>query len=205
MSRRKEKSQVRLFLQQLPFLLWLTVLWMLLWGQLTWLALLTGLVCAIAVVRVFRLNPIQLSGRVNAWRGLIFIVTFLAAVVRGSIIVAAQVLNPRREPGAAIVAVQLRSDDDLIMTHTAVTSSLIPGSLIVEADRSRRILYLHAIGVHSAEDADDMRRTILGWEARIVRAVGSRAQLAALNDAIAAAHDDAHHSVRSPREGGTPT
>ena len=71
----------------------------------------------------------------------------------------------------------LRTDDDLIMTHTAVTASLIPGSLIVEADRDRRILYLHVIGVRIDEDVERSARACCGWEARIVRAVGSRAQL----------------------------
>jgi multicomponent Na+:H+ antiporter subunit E len=114
--------------------------------------------------------------------------------VRGSLVVAWQVLDVRRQPGTAIIAVHLVTDDDLIMTHVAVTSSLIPGSLIVEADREHRILYLHVIGVRSDEDVQNQRRIVLGWEARIVRAVGSRAQLDAIR----------RSSVDSPREGGVP-
>ena len=55
----------------------------------------------------------------------------------------------------------LRIDDDLIMTHTAVTASLIPGSLIVDADRDRRILYLHVIGVRSDADVEAQRESVL--------------------------------------------
>ena len=97
--------------------------------------------------------------------------------MRGSLTVAWQVLDWRRQPGAAIIAVPLRVDDDLIMTHTAVTASLIPGSLVVEADRDRRILYLHVIGVRSARDVERQRESVWGWERRIVLAVGSRAQV----------------------------
>lgn len=43
--------------RQLPFFLWLIALWMLLWGQVTVLAALTGLIVAIFVTRVFRLPP----------------------------------------------------------------------------------------------------------------------------------------------------
>lgn len=197
------RSQMSLFLHQLPFLVWLVALWMLLWGQFTWLAFLTGLVAAIFVTRVFRLPPVELSGRVNLWYGLIFVVTFLGAVVRGSLIVALQVLDFRRQPGAAIIAVPLRVNDDVIMAHTAVTASLIPGSLIVDVDREARTLYLHTIGVRSAEDADHQRRIVLGWEARITRAVGSREQLATLRADIAAADADAHHAAQSPRDGRT--
>ena len=171
------RSQVRFFLHQLPFFIVLVALWMVLWGQFTWLAFVTGLAAAVFVTRVFRLSPVDLSGRLNLWYGLVFVVTFFAAVVRGSLVVAWQVLDFRRPPGAAIIAVPLRVDDDVIMAHTAVTASLIPGSLIVDVDREGRTLFLHTIGVRSDEDAEHQRRVGLGWEARITRAVGSRAPL----------------------------
>ena len=163
--------------RQLPFFVWLVAVWMLLWGQFTWTAFVTGVVAAIVVTRVFRLPPVELSGRVNLWYGVVFVLSFLVALVRGSLTVAWQALDWRRQPGTAIIAVPLRVDDDLIMTHTAVTASLIPGSLIVDADRDRRILYLHVIGVRSALDVERHRASVWGWERRIVLAVGSRAQV----------------------------
>lgn len=165
---------------QLPFLLWLIVLWMLLWGQFTVLSLLTGIAVAVFVTRVFRLPTVELSGRINLWWTAVLLVRFLAAVVHGSLTVALQVLNPRRQPGTAIIAVPLRYADDLVMTHVAVTASLIPGSLVVEADRDNRTLYLHVIGVRSRADADRQRAGVLRWERRIVRALGSPAQMQAL-------------------------
>lgn len=198
------RAQVSLFLHQLPLMLWLIALWMLLWGQFTWLAFVTGLVMAVFVTRVFRLPPVELSGRINLWYGLIFVVTFLGAVIKGSLIVAWQVLDVRREPGAAIIAVPLRVDDDVIMAHTAITASLIPGSLIVDVDRENRTLYLHTIGVRSDEDAEHQRRIVLGWEARITRAVGSREELQELRARIADSSTHRHQSTESPREGRTP-
>ena len=197
------RAQVSLFLHQLPLMIWLIALWMLLWGQFTWLAFVTGLVMAVFVTRVFRLPPVELSGRINLWYGLIFVVTFLGAVIKGSLIVAWQVLDVRRQPGAAIIAVPLRVDDDVIMAHTAVTASLIPGSLIVDVDRENRTLYLHTIGVRNDEDAEHQRRIVLGWEARITRAVGSREELQELRARIADSSTH-HHAVESPREGRTP-
>ncbi|WP_127819201.1 Na+/H+ antiporter subunit E [Microbacterium sp. CPCC 204701] len=182
---------VRLW-RQLPFFVWLIALWMLLWGQFTWLAFLTGLAAAIVVTRVFRLPPVELSGRVNLWYGVIFVVTFVGAVVRGSLLVAWQVVDTRRNPRSSIIAVPLLTDDDLIMTHTAVTASLIPGSLLIEADRARRIVYLHVIGASTDDEVEAQRRAVLGWEARIVRAVGSREQLEVIRRA----------AIDSPLHGG---
>ncbi|GAA1921240.1 Na+/H+ antiporter subunit E [Microbacterium aoyamense] len=168
--------------RQLPFFVWLIAIWMLLWGQFTWLAFLTGVVAAIVVTRVFRLPPVELSGRVNIAYGALFVLEFLGALVMGSLTVAWQVLDLRRQPGTAIIAVPLIVDDDLIMTHTAVTASLIPGSLVVDIDRDRRIIYLHVIGVRSERDVVKQRESVLRWERRIVMAVGSRAQVRQLRE-----------------------
>lgn len=181
---------------QLPFFVWLIAVWMLLWGQFTWLALITGLIAALVVTRIFRLPPVELSGRVNLWYGLVFMTTFLVDLVRGSLIVSWQVLDPRKLPGVAVVAVPLHIDDDLIQTHVAITSSLIPGSLILEADRRRRILYLHVIGVSNDADLEKQRQNVLRWEARIVRAVGSPGQLRALTGPTVAARLEAREAGR---------
>lgn len=162
--------------RQLPFFIWLVALWMLLWGQFTVLAALTGIIVALFVTRVFRLPPVELSGRMNLWWGLVFLAEFLVALVRGALTVAWQTLTPGQPP-TAIMAVELVTDDDLIMTHVAVTASVIPGSLIVDIDRDRRILYLHVLGVRDAAGLEKHRAAVHHWEERIVRAVGSRAQV----------------------------
>ncbi|GAB3277597.1 Na+/H+ antiporter subunit E [Microbacterium lacusdiani] len=173
------RSRARHFWHQLPFFAWLVLLWMMLWAQFTVLSAVTGVIVAVFVTTVFRLPTAELSGRVNLWHGVVFIVAFLGAVVRGAVTVAWQTLRPG-ETTAAIIAVPLRTDSDLMMTHTAVATSLIPGSLIVEADREARVLYLHVLGIRDRAGVEAQRRSVLRWEARIVRAVGSKTDLAAL-------------------------
>lgn len=177
MSPEVDRTLLSVVWRQLPFFVWLVAVWMMLWGQFTVLSALTGIVVAVFVASVFRLPPVELSGRVNLFYGLWFVLTFLVALVRGSLTVAWQVLNPTRYPGTAIIGVPLRVDDDLIMTHVAVTASLIPGSLIIDVNRDRRILYLHVIGVRSDAAVETQRQTVLRWERRIVKAVGSSEQV----------------------------
>lgn len=185
MSPSTKRGVIRDILLQLPFMVWLVLLWLLLWHQFTPLAVVSGIVVAIFVTRVFRLPTVELVGRINVWYSLVFIVLFLGAVVMGAISVAIQVFDFRRQPGSAIVAIPLRYADDIVTTHVAVTASLIPGSLVVESDRDRRILYLHVIGVRSRADVDDFRAGVLRWERRIVRAVGTPEQYAALKADLA--------------------
>lgn len=180
MNRETRRRIRRDILLQLPFMFWLVLLWLLLWHQFTPLAVVSGIVMAIFVTRVFRLPTVELLGRINLWHSLVFIVRFIGAVVMGAVSVTIQVFDFRRQPGAAIVEVPLRYADDIVTTHVAVTASLIPGSLVVESDRDRRILYLHVIGVCDRDDVDRFRAEVLRWERRIVRAVGTPEQYEAL-------------------------
>lgn len=163
--------------KQLPLLVALVLLWAILWGQLTWLSIITGLVVAITVTRVFYLPPAELSGRINLWFALVFLIHFLFDVAVASFTVAFQALSPRPIPRSSVIGIQLRTRSDLIMTLDAIAMSLVPGSLVVEADRERSILYLHTFATRESEDVEAMRAKVLTVEARIVRAIGSRADL----------------------------
>jgi multicomponent Na+:H+ antiporter subunit E len=63
------------------------------------------------------------------------------------------------------------------MTLDAIAMSLVPGSLVVEADRERSTLYLHTFATRTEDDVEAMRAKVLVVEARIVRAIGSKADL----------------------------
>lgn len=167
----------RRFWQQLPLLVALVLLWMILWSQFSWLSLLTGIIVAVVVTRVFYLPPVELSGRLNLWYTLVFLVHFFFDVAVASFQVAFQALNPKPIPRSSVIGIQLRTRSDLIMTLDAIAMSLVPGSLVVEADRERSILYLHSFATETADDVEAMRRKVLVVEARIVRAIGSTADL----------------------------
>jgi multicomponent Na+:H+ antiporter subunit E len=187
MSPETRRTFGRSLWRQLPFFVWLIVVWMLLWGEFSAFSLVSGVVVAFVVTRIFLLPPVELSGRVNVWYLAVLAVTFSVAVVAGSLHVTLQVLNPRRYPGTAIIGVQLETDDDLIMTHVGVTASLIPGSLVVQTDRTNRILYLHVLDIDDEESLRKAKAEVCRWERRIVRAVGSRDQMDALRRAEAKA------------------
>lgn len=177
------REQVLRLWVQLPFFIWLVVLWMLLWGQLTVLAAVTGIVVAVVVTNVFRLPAAELTGRVNLWWLVVAIVAFLGHLVAGAVQVAWLAIKPGTTQ-TAIIRSPLRIDDDLIMTHVAVALSLVPGSTVIESDRTNRVLFMHVLDVTSAEDVEKFRRGALKWEKLIVRAVGSREDLRLVTDEV---------------------
>jgi multicomponent Na+:H+ antiporter subunit E len=167
--------------RQVPLLVWLVVLWLFLWDQVSVLSIVTGLVLALLVTRVFYLPPVELPDRVNPLGVLLFVVRFIVDLVRASFQVAWMAIDPRRVPTSSIIAVQLSTKSDLSLTLTALAVSLVPGSLIVEADRQDDILYLHALGTETPEDVEQVRAGVLAVEERIVRAIGSRDDVRRVN------------------------
>jgi multicomponent Na+:H+ antiporter subunit E len=175
MSSRKQVSQK--LLQQTPLLVGLVILWMLLWGSLSLLNLVTGIVLALLVTRVFYLPPVELSGRFNIGWAAVFLVRFLGQLSYASFQVAFQALRPRGISHSSIIAVQLATRSDFVLTLTAIALSLVPGSLVAEVDRHRSILFLHAINTESAQDVVDARTKALKVEYLIVKVLGSRDDL----------------------------
>ncbi|MFD3448591.1 Na+/H+ antiporter subunit E [Microbacteriaceae bacterium 4G12] len=161
------------FLLQLPLLVWLVVLWLLLWGHITVISVLTGVIVALVVTRLFYLPPVDLSGRFSVYWGLAFAWHFAVDLVRASVLVAWQAVDPRGVPVNSVLAVQLHTRSDLIMTLTAEAISLVPGSLVVEVDRERSLLYVHALGTPDDAAAERVRHSVLVVEERIVRTLGS--------------------------------
>jgi multicomponent Na+:H+ antiporter subunit E len=159
----------------------LVLLWMLLWGNVSWLNLVTGLALAVFVTRVFYLPPVELTGRLHPWHLAVFVGNFVWQLVVASFQVAAQAFAPRPVSRNAVIAVQLYTRSDLIMTLTAITLSLIPGSLVLEADREKSILYLHVLNTPDTDAVEKARGAVLLIERRLVRALGSRADLERLN------------------------
>ena len=162
------------FVQQIPLLVALVVLWMLLWGTISWISVLSGVIVAIAVTRFFYLPPVELSGRFNPFWLLVFLARFLWDVIRASFQVAWLSFRPRGVQSNAVIAVDLVTVSDFITTLTAITISLIPGSLVVEVDRDRSILYLHVMSAEDVEGLEKVREKTLSVERALVRAIGSK-------------------------------
>ena len=163
-----------LLLLQLPLAVALVALWALLWGSVSWLTLVTGVLVALVVTRMFYLPPVALSGRLNPLWLAVFAGTFATDLFIASFQVALQALNPRWHPTPSILAVQLRTQSDLLLSLTAVATSLIPGTLVVEVDRDRSVLYLHALNTRDADEVEKLRRHTLSYERRLVLAMGTR-------------------------------
>lgn len=163
---------------QWPTYLWLALVWMLLWGDFSWANLLSGLALGVAVSIFFPLPAMGFTMRVRPVALVLLVGRFAYDLVAATIQVSAQVLDPRSLPHGAVVGVRLRNPADLYLTITAELSSLVPGTLVVEAHRITGMLYLHVLDIEGSGGADRVRDDVLALEARVLRALASDDDLA---------------------------
>lgn len=170
--------------QELPLLVWLVFVWCALWQDFSPGNLLFGALIAIVVARLFYLPPVELGGRFNVLRAVSFALIFLVKVVAASLQVFYLAVAKGPRVISAIVAVPLRSHSDLLVTATGHVISLIPGSLVVEVDRSTSTLYIHGVNVRDAEDAAKLRKEVRDTEAGLIRIMGTKDELSALKQEV---------------------
>ncbi|TQM64086.1 Na+/H+ antiporter subunit E [Humibacillus xanthopallidus] len=156
--------------------------WMLLWDRVSWGNLVNGVLVGLFVTLAFPLPSIEFQGRLRPHRVVWLIVLFLADLVAASWQVLRLALG-RRRPRNAVIEVQLRSRSDFYLTLTAELVALVPGSVVVDARRSTSVLYLHLLDIERQGAIEHQRRHVLAVEERVVRAFGSREEIAHLEQA----------------------
>ncbi len=165
---------------QVPLLAWLVLVWILLWGTWSWANLLGGVAVALAVTTLLPLPPVVGGLRVDPLGLLRFLGAFLVDLVRAGALVAWQTMRPRGIGRSAILRVPLRTDSDLLLTVITEAVSLVPGSMVIDLDREAREIGLHVLSVDSDDDLERQRASVLRTEERVVRALGTARDRAAL-------------------------
>ncbi|MFC0508630.1 Na+/H+ antiporter subunit E [Micromonospora costi] len=168
---------VRRWRDQAVALGWLVLIWNLLWGEFTWGNLLAGLLMGAAVLVFFPLPSVTFAGRLRPAALLVLAGRFVVELVVASAHIARIAVQPGYVPRSAVIAVPLRVPTDLNLALTAELVSLVPGTLVIEADRATGTLYLHVMDVRGPQDLVANRRRVLTVERRLVRAIGSSAEL----------------------------
>ncbi|MFW6598896.1 Na+/H+ antiporter subunit E [Propionibacteriaceae bacterium Y2011] len=158
----------------------LTVVWVLLWGELSILNVLIGLIVGLVITLVFPLPPISFHGRLRPLGALWLGVKLVLDLVVASLSVVGTVFHFGKKFDNAVIRVPLRSHSDLYMTIAAELTCLVPGSVVIEASRSTDTLYVHVMDVSGPEDLEAAKQAALDAEIRVLKALGSNEELECL-------------------------
>lgn len=159
-----------------PYLMTLVALvlvWMALWGSASLIVILIGALVSVLILLLFPLPTMHFRFGFHPGRALVLIARFLWDVVVASVHVAWLAVRPRL-PESTVTQVQLASDSDLLEALTGMAVSLVPGSLIIDADSGSRTLTIHVLDAAHQSEAD-FAAQVLAQEDRIRRALGDDA------------------------------
>ncbi len=128
---------------------WLTFVWVLLWGTVTWANIIGGLVVAVAVVTLLPLPRVPVEGRIHPIALLVILVRLVFDLVLSSVQVAWAAIRPGRPPMGAVIRVRVAIKSDMVLTLAVDYLNMVPGTMVVEIDHRRRMLYVHVFDVRT--------------------------------------------------------
>lgn len=173
---------------------WLLLVWFALWGAMSPMLALAGVLAVGLTLVIFPLPVVEFDFGLHPWRATILVLRFLGDVVMASVQVGWLAVRPGPNLRGAVTTVQLRSTSDLMQTLTSLAVSLVPGSLIIDANPADRTLVIHVLDVGPGGLARFHQR-VLNQEERIVRALGGNLEV----DALMGGADEGDRAMHSGR------
>ena len=130
-------------------LLWLMLVWILLWGTVSAANIVSGLAIALVITLLLPLPPVPIEGRVHPLSLVRLVATVGYYLVLSSVQVAWLAVKPGPPPLSAVLRAHVAVKSDLVLALAVNIFNLIPGSIVLEIDQTRRMLYMHVIDVGS--------------------------------------------------------
>lgn len=149
-------------------LLWLTLVWILLWGTVSAANILSGLAIAVLITVLLPLPAVPVEGRVHPLSLLRLLGTVTYYLVLSSAQVAWLAVKPGPPPLSAVLRAHLAVKSDLVLALAVTIFNLIPGSIVLEIDQTRRMLYMHVIDVGSDRAMNRFYRQVAEVERLLV-------------------------------------
>jgi multicomponent Na+:H+ antiporter subunit E len=149
-------------------LVWLMLVWILLWGTVSAANILSGLAVALIVTLLLPLPPVPIEGRVHpiSLLGLIGLVGWY--LVLSSLQLALLAVKPGPPPLSAVLRAHMAIKSDLVLALAVNIINLTPGTIVLEIDQVRRMIYVHVIDVGSDRAVKRFYRQIAQVERMLI-------------------------------------
>ncbi len=151
-------------------LCWLMLVWVLLWGKASPANIIGGLAVALVITVLLPLPVVPVEGRVHPLSLLRLMVFVGYQLVLSSVQVAWLAIKPGPPPLTAVLRARLAIKSDLVLALAVNIVTLIPGSMVLEVDQERRLIYVHVIDVGSEKSVARFYRQVEQIERLLVAA-----------------------------------
>ncbi len=146
---RSPRMTSRASLLRFLVLAWMVLVWVLLWGTFSVANALSGLVVALAIMFLLPLPRVPVEGRVHLFSLLKLALVIFGDTIRSTASVAWLSIRPGPGPLTGVLRCRLIIKSDLVLTLWTDIMNNIPGTMVLEIDRVRRIVYVHVLDLSS--------------------------------------------------------
>lgn len=161
-------------------LCWLMLVWVLLWGKVSPANVIGGLAVAAIVTWLLPLPVVPVEGRLHPLSLLRLIVVVAYQLVVSSLQLAWLAIKPGPPPLSAVLRARLSIKSDLVLALAVNIFTLIPGSMVLEVDQERRLIYVHVINVGNEKTVAGFYRQVEHIERLLVATFERHPRLAAV-------------------------
>lgn len=144
----------RSFLLRLWTLAWLTAIWVLLWGNVSAANILGGIGVGLLIMVLLPLPRVPVEGRIHVFSLVKLAVVFLYYAGESSLSVAWLAIRPKAPPVTGVLRCRIAIKSDLVLTLFVDAMNLVPGTMVLEIDRTRRLLYVHVLDMGTQKAVD---------------------------------------------------
>ncbi|MFI9506694.1 Na+/H+ antiporter subunit E [Nocardia sp. NPDC052566] len=146
-------------LVQVGVLIWLTVVYVALWGDLSVANIVAGLVIGAIIMLALPLPRVPVAGRVHLLSLVRLIALSAYYALESSLQIAWFAIRPAPPPISGVLRVRLEIKSDLVLVLCSDLLNVIPGTMVLEIDRERRLVYVHVLDVGSDAAVQHFYRT----------------------------------------------
>ena len=151
-------------------LVWLTLVWLTLWGTVSVANVLSGVVVALGITLLLPLPSVPVQGRLHPLSLLWLVLHVAWWLVQSSMQVAWLAVRPGRPPLSAVLRGHLALKSDLVLALAVNVMNLTPGTIVLEIDQARRLVYVHVLDVGSKRSVERFYRQIAQLERLMIAA-----------------------------------
>jgi multicomponent Na+:H+ antiporter subunit E len=125
---------------------------------------------ALLITLLLPLPAVPVEGRVHPLSLAKLLVIVGANLVLSSLQVAWLAIKPGPPPRSAVLRTRLAVKSDLVLALAVNAINLTPGTMVLEIDRDRRLLYVHVLDVGSRGVVDRFHREVAQLERLLIAA-----------------------------------
>jgi multicomponent Na+:H+ antiporter subunit E len=159
-ARAKSKFPMRRAVLRAWLLFWLMLVWILLWGTVSTANVISGLTVALVIMLLLPLPVVPIEGRVHPLSLLRLVGLVAWYLVVSSLQLAWLAVKPGPPPLSAVLRAHLAIKSDLVLALAVNIINLTPGTIVLEIDQVRRMIYVHVIDVGSDRAVNRFYRQI---------------------------------------------